>query len=145
MDRILFNGFYIPFLPKLNYFKDGEGISTVLFIVEPEEQFVISMEEGMKCIDLTVQNRGRQRYIHAEHEQENKYLHQCRMDSRKTIRKKQRDDFCRMAFFHIRVQDQDGNTRLCPGQISVAPGYEWNDGVEPVLLALMEGITVADH
>ena len=61
-----------------------------------------------------------------------KYIHQRRDDS----------SIVRCAFFHIELEDDEGTTVYLPGQIVVSEGYSWSDGVEPVLLELLEGITL---
>lgn len=42
----------------------------------------------------------------------------------------------------MELEDDDGKTLYLSGQIVVTEKYQWSDGVEPVLMKLLEGIAV---
>ena len=46
------------------------------------------------------------------------------------------------AFFHMEMPDETGELHRLPGQMTAPCGYAWSDGVEPVLIDLMNGLTV---
>lgn len=136
-EWISFNGFRFPFLPKLNYFKDGkDAANSILFIMDPDEAFQISFEGGMKCIDLLLKERKVSGYTYSEYRVGNKYLHQGRTEFHNP------SDLRGIAYFHMEVPDMNGKIYICPGQMSVALNYSWSDGVEPTLRELLNGLMI---
>lgn len=145
MDRILINGFYIPVLPQLTYFKDGEDAKTVLFIEDPNEQFLIAFQEGMECIDLIVEDTDMHKYIHSEYTQNNRYLHQCKRNPQKSIRKRSKKKRNNMVYFHMEIQDENGAVHVCPGQMSVSHNCLQEHNIDQVLIKLLNGSTVMEN
>lgn len=43
---------------------------------------------------------------------------------------------------HMEIPDETGELHILPGEMTAPCGYEWSDGVEPILLELLEGISV---
>ena len=48
------------------------------------------------------------------------------------------------AFFHIEIEDKKGGLLYLPGQMVVFADYTWTDGIEPVLMELLEGIEICE-
>ena len=59
-----------------------------------------------------------------------KYIHQRRGAAEDTV----------CSYFHMELEDDDGKQHCLAGQLLVKKGYPWTDGVEPVLMDLMDGI-----
>jgi len=111
-------------LPRLQYWTDGDVGHRVLFIADEGETFVVTFEEGMKCMD----QRRAPGCIDAEHHSKNLYLHQCRGTQ---------DNVC---FFRLEWTDSGGAVHIQPGQMVTDSGYIWADGIEPVLLSIMTSL-----
>jgi len=123
----LFGRFSITIPSELKYHQDGSVGKRVLFLADRTESFVISFEEGMQPLDtLPVQS--------------NTLCFQCSKD-RKYIHL-QRSLNGSYAFFHLELEDAEGRIVYLPGQMTASTGYQWSDGIEPILLELLEGITL---
>ena len=115
-------------MPRLNYWMDGSPGKRTLFIADDEETVVISFEEGMHCLDLT--NRGAGHSVEYRHGL--RYLHQTRaMNARDCI------------FFHMEIADQAGVIHYLPGQMLIRAGQPWEQGVEPILIEVLNSIMIA--
>ena len=44
----------------------------------------------------------------------------------------------------LRLEDNEGRTVCLPGQMTAKPDYNWADTVEPVLMQLLEGMTLCE-
>ena len=96
-----------------------------------ENGFLISFEENMACMDLTGASRDSvSKRIESEHQSKDRYIHQLRTDPAT------RPGIGNYAFFHMEMPDETGELHILPC------GYAWSDGVEPVLIDLMNGLTV---
>lgn len=133
----LFDKFSLVIPPKLKYYADGARGKRVLFIKDRDENFIVSFEEGAQMM-------GMRSDLHElpmasfQCRRENKYIHQLRVDRRPD------SNFVSYAFFHIEWQDKHGNLVYLPGQMVANPDYKWSDGIEPVLLELLDGIDICD-
>ena len=110
-----------------------------LFLADRDESFVITFEEGMECLDLKASSCEQISYAEFEYVTVGKYIHQIR-DTEANDRKG-----ANTSFFHIELVDSKGEKLFLPGQITVAKGYEWTCGVEPVLLEILAGITLREN
>jgi hypothetical protein len=130
-ERIrLFDKFSLIIPKKLKYHMDGVSGHRVLFVTDQEETINISFEEGMRMSDvLSDTNENAPKVVHRCC-RAGKYIHQ------------RHSNIERCVFFHIELEDDDGKTLYLPGQMVVSENYQWSDGVEPVLLNLLEGIDV---
>lgn len=128
----LFDSFSLVIPPKLRYHTDGLPGHRVLFITDAKENFVVSFEEGMQKRDMLDVSRETANAVSHQGCKDGKYIHQRRSNSATE----------RCAFFHIELEDDDGKTLYLSGQIVVIDKYQWSDGVEPVLMKLLEGIAV---
>jgi len=72
----------------------------------------------------------------------NAVSHQCCTDGKYIHQRRSNSATERCAFFHIELEDDDGKTLYLSGQIVVTEKYQWSDGVEPVLMKLLDGIAV---
>jgi hypothetical protein len=127
----LFDQYRLLIPPKLKSHQDGPPGQRVLFITDKKESFTVSFEEGAAPMDMLPETDGEQT-VRFQCCQDGKYIHQRRSNSSTE----------RCAFFHIELEDDDGKTLYLSGQIVVTDKYQWSDGVEPVLMKLLEGIAV---
>lgn len=128
----LFDRFSLVIPPKLKYHTDGLPGHRVLFITDAKENFNVSFEEGMQTQDSSTDSKANAKTVSYQCSKDGKYIHQQRSNSTAE----------RCAFFHIELEDNDGKTLYLSGQIVVTEKYQWSDGVEPVLMKLLEGIAV---
>jgi hypothetical protein len=128
----LFDSFSLIIPPKLKYHTDGSPGHRVLFITDAKESINVSFEEGMQMRDMLAVSK----------ESANAVSHQCCKDGKYIHQRRGSGATERCAFFHIELEDDDGKTLYLSGQLVVEKGYQWADGVEPVLMNLLEGITV---
>lgn len=133
---LCFQGFRMPFLPQYHYWLDGRPGSRCLFVSNEDRTLVLSFEEGMKCLDLVESRHGEETFLCFESKRGEVYLHERRTKARPTGGN--------YAFFHFEIPDAQGTVHCLPGQINVRPEYRWSQGPEPILLDLLEGITLAE-
>ena len=128
----LFDQYRLLIPPKLKSHQDGPPGQRVLFITDKKESFTVSFEEGMQMRDM----------LSVSKESANAVSHQCCTDGKYIHQRRSNSATERCAFFHIELEDNDGKTLYLSGQIVVTDKYQWSDGVEPVLMELLEGIAV---
>jgi len=116
----------------LNCHADGLPGQRVLFIRDTLEPFTVSFEEDMRLMDLLPDAGGSIPSVHYQYRTGDRYIHLKRNSKGRIV----------FAFFHIEIQNSDGIIHTLAGQIVTNPGYEWTDGIEPVLLELLGGLTV---
>ena len=133
----LFDRYSLIIPPELKHRMDGPPGKRVVFITDAEEHVLISFEENMACMDLTGASRDSMgKRIESEHQSKDRYIHQLRTDPAT------RPGIGNYAFFHMEMPDETGELHILPGQMTAPCGYAWSDGVEPVLIDLMNGLTV---
>lgn len=133
----LFDRYSLIIPPELKHHMDGPPGKRVVFITDAEEHVLISFEENMACMDLTGASRDSvSKRIESEHQSKDRYIHQLRTDPAT------RPGIGNYAFFHMEMPDETGELHILPGQMTAPCGYAWSDGVEPVLIDLMNGLTV---
>lgn len=128
----LFDKYRILLPPGLKHHQDGLPTKRVLFITDCDESFVISFEEDMECMDLTAGGLDREQTTCFEHRSGDQYIHQRRIYRRNTS----------FAFFHIELKDSRGDTVYQPGQMIANQNYLWSENVEPILIKLLDGISI---
>lgn len=128
----LFDQYRLLIPPKLKSHQDGPPGQRVLFITDKKESFTVSFEEGMQMRDMLDVSKDSANAVSHQCCKDGKYIHQRRSSSATE----------RCAFFHMELEDDDGKTLYLSGQIVVTDKYQWSDGVEPVLLELLDGIAV---
>lgn len=128
----LFDQYRLLIPPKLKSHQDGPPGQRVLFITDKKESFTVSFEEGMQMRDMLDVSKDSANAVSHQCCKDGKYIHQRRSNSATE----------RCAFFHIELEDDDGKTLYLSGQIVVTEKYQWSDGVEPVLMKLLEGINL---
>ena len=127
----LFDSLSLTVVPELKYHADGLPGSRVLFITDAKESFTVSFEEGLYLLDVLSVSRESANEISYQSFVDGKYICQKRNGSGNTS----------YAFFQIELED--GTEKLyLPGQLVVTDKYVWSDGVEPVLMKLLEGINL---
>ena len=133
----VFDWYSLVIPPELKRHMDGPPGKRVVFIMDAEEHFLISFEENMECMDLTGASCDSViKRIESEHQGNDRYIHQLRTDP---ITRPGAGNY---AFFHIELEDDDGSTLYLLGQMTAKAGYQWSEGVEPVLMKLLEGINL---
>ena len=130
----LFDTYRLIVPPELNCHQDGLPGKRVLFLSDEEESFTIFFEEDMEMMDMR-SDTTEDPPVRYECRKDGKYLHLKRNGGGKVI----------CAFFHFELQADNGGLLSLPGQMVVFSDYRWSDGVEPVLIKLLEGISVTNQ
>ena len=128
----LFGKFNFDVLPKLKYHTDELQGDNSLFITDSKESFLISFEKDMHMKDMIAETSTDAQAVSFQCCISGKYIHERRGYSSSE----------RYAFFHIELEDDDGKTLYLPGQIVVSVDYKWADSVEPILMKLVDSITL---
>lgn len=132
----LFDKYSLVIPPELKWWPDGLPGKRVLFITDPQEIFTISFEEGMRLMDTVPDHPDVTPTLSFQCSKDGKRIHQIRSDPQK------RKGIGNYAFFHIELEDDDGSTLYLPGLMTAKAEYQWSDGVEPVLLDILNGVAV---
>jgi hypothetical protein len=127
----LFDEYCLLIPPKLKSYQDGPPGRRVMFITDQKKNFNISFEEGMKPMDTISEGEGVST-VSYQCQQNGKYIHLQRRS----------ENPIRYAFFHLELEDNNGTTHVLPGQMVIYTDYTWSDGIEPVLMELLDGIAV---
>ena len=128
----LFDKYTLAISEKLNCHEDGIPGRRVVFLSDSQESFLVSFEEDMKLMDMLPGLWENDLTVTYEYRKGNTYIHQRRKNSDSAV----------CAFFHFELQDPDGTILYLPGQLVADASYKWSEGIEPVLLELMDGLTV---
>lgn len=135
-EYINFCGFLIPVLPEFTYREDGlvKG-PRILFIEDLKEILLITLEEGMRCIDDLVIEHEERGYEAREYLNENKKL-QIVYPSQPDMKP------CMMGYFHVELTDKTGEIHILPGQIYMSHpgGYVTGIKAVPMLKELFYGV-----
>lgn len=110
---------------------DGQAGDRVAFITDPDETFTVSFEERMELMDMLPEREGGVSVCY-QCCKNGKFIHQRRRSDGKNV----------CIFFHIELKDSDGNTYSLPGQMVVHTDYTWANGVEPLLMELLESVSL---
>lgn len=133
----LFDEFNLCYPAELEVHKDGTSPTQVLFLAANDGSFCISFEEGMTCMDLRESSDfPTSARIHSEHRSGGKYIHQLRTDPNS------RPGIGNFAFFHMEIPDETGKVHTLSGQMVSSADHRWSEGVEPILLDILDGIAV---
>ena len=129
----IFDIYELVLPPGLIYHSDGHPGQRVCFLSDDKESFVISFEEGMEPIDLDRADILAELPIYSvQCYRGTKYIHLCRYSNSKGT----------VAFFHMELMDGDSRKLCLPGQMISGTDYRWSDGVEPILMDLMDRLTI---
>lgn len=137
-EPILFDKYQFPRYPSLTCFADGKSGRRYLFISDKQKSFVISFEEGMKCLDQRDTITDGTVYISSEYQCDGRYIHQLRTDP------KYRPGIGNYAFFHMQFPDKHGVVHILPGQMVANNHYQWAEGVEQILIDILKGVSVRE-
>jgi len=132
----LFDAFRLDIPLRLNYHADGLPGRRVVFISDKKETFTVSFEEGLELMDVGFDTGKGEPAASVQSCKDGKFIRQCRVNPQRSTKTG------RYAFFHIELEDGEGKVHRIPGQIVARAGYTWSDGVEPVLMELLEGISL---
>lgn len=127
----LFDHFRLSVPAELTCLLDGQAGRRVAFISDPDETFTVSFEEGMEPMDLLPEREGGASVCY-QCCKNGKYIHQRRQSEGKSV----------CIFFHIELKDGSGNVFCLPGQMVVHTDYTWANGVEPLLMELLEAVSL---
>ena len=131
----LFDSVCFSLLPRLCYWMDGPRGKRTMFIEDENKTITISIEEEGRCLDLSSNT-----HEHCfEYQQGSRYLHQVRHTA---AAHRALGSF---AFFHMAITDQTGNVYRLPGQMLVNSEYKWAEDVEPLLVNLLNSITIPNR
>ena len=123
-----FDKYHLTLPPQLQLHEETADGKQAIFLSDKRKSFLISFEEEMPLMDLKpVEGVPSVCFQHCEN---GKYINVRRFVSKN------------LAFFHIELETESGATLHLPGQMTVNDGYAWADGVEPILLTLMNSINV---
>lgn len=136
-EPVIYDGFLFPRYPSMFYFADGQPGRRNMFISNESNGFTISFEEDTGCMDERLQSETSIiKYISSEYQSGDRYIHQLRTDPAT------RPGAGNYGFFHMKIPSESGNIHILPGQFHAPNGYQWSDGVEPILIDLMGGMAV---
>lgn len=123
----LFDHYTLRSFHKWNYHQDGIPGTRVMFVTNEKDDTLITFDEGMDLekIFRTPQETDAVCYHAAKHD---KQIHMVRCKE------------AHYGFFCIEFSDSMAETRHLPGQIVTSPAYKWSEGMEPVLIELLDSI-----
>jgi len=104
----------------------------VLFIHDPNETFIITFDEGMNPEDMKGNLRNNNSVVCYQYSKNGKSIELKRNTSGNMA----------CARFNINIQRSDGSMACLPGQMVITGNYKWSDGIEPILVRLLENISV---
>ena len=90
----------------------------------------------MECMDVKLSDKKGYIHNHCEYRQNNKYLHQLKLVSNED------NKMHNFVYFRMEVTDEDGTVYTCPGQMFMGPAFKQSSGVEPILLELIDGLSI---
>lgn len=128
----LFDKYSLVIPPKLKWHQNGIPGQRVLIISDKKETIVVSIEEGMKPMDMTPDTDKSVPTVSYQCCKDGKYIHQ----KRNTV------VGITYSFFHMELEDEDGKQHCLAGQMVVNKDYQWSNGIEPILMELLENIVV---
>lgn len=128
----IFDKYDLVIPSNMKWHQDGLHGHRVCFISDKEERVVISFDEGVQESDVASYMATRVSAVSCQYCKNGKCIRQTRNAKGNTS----------YSFFLIALEDEEGKRHCLAGQIVVEKGYQWSDGVEPVLMELMEGISV---
>lgn len=128
----VFDKYRFTLPPGLKWHRDGQAGSRVLFITDSKERFIVSFEEEMQTMNMPDDSSAETATVCFQHCRDGKYIHLKRNSVGRISH----------AFFYIELQDDDGTRLHLSGQMVVTPDYQWSDGIEPVLMQLLEGVSL---
>ena len=127
----LFDKYSLVIPSDLEWRMESHDGNRCLFITDKEETFTVSFEEGMNQFDMQPSKTSTVNYQLCR---DYKYIHLSRNCQGMVTH----------AFFHFEVEDENFVTFNLPGKMIVSSSYRWSDGIEPVLMQLMEGLAVLE-
>lgn len=128
----IFDKYSLVIPPNMKCHQDGLPEQRVYFISDKKERVVISFDKGGQMTDIPLDAAMHASTVSYQYCKDGKYIRQTRNAEGNTT----------YSFFRIVLEDENGKQHCLSGQIVVEKGYVWLDGVEPVLMELMEGISV---
>lgn len=124
---------YILTIPAdFKWHQDGLPGKRALFVSDRKETVIVSFEEGGQLMDMVEYTNREIPTVSYQCCQDGKYIHQKRNSNGRIS----------CAFFHMELEDGEGKLHHLPGQIVVSPDYQWTEGIEPVLMELLQSIHV---
>ena len=112
--------------------QDGLPGRRSVFITDREESFLVTYEEGMSQMDP---------FSHLMEEKTAKAIGIC---GSKFIFQRRVTPKSLYTLFDIEMHDEKGERWILPGQIVVPHGYQWAQGIEPVLMTITAGLDLCN-
>lgn len=128
----IFDKYTLAIPERLNCYEDCIPGRRVIFISDSQESFNVSFEEDMKLMDMLPGVYCNVPTVTYQCRRGDKYIHLKRIRTGRIV----------CAFFHMELPAPDGTILYLPGQLVADASYKWSEGIEPVLLELMDGLTV---
>jgi len=118
-----------------NGLKDCKGVNLnteTLSLTDEKQSFVIYFEDGMNLLDMNYETEESSPSVNIQCCKYGKYIN---------MRRKEKGDY---GYFHFELDAEDGSVWYLPGKMTVAPGYEWSENIEPVLMELLRDIEIIE-
>lgn len=129
----LFDAYKLDVPVGLTVSLDGSKGQRILTLTDKKSSFTVSFEEGMALMDMQFSGQTPCCPVIT--------LQCCRGDKYIQLRRAVGEGKT-VALFHIEVDDENGCTLKIPGKMTTRPDYPWSDTIEPVLLQIMDGLTI---
>ena len=123
----LLDNYILKTLTKWSCHQDGNSGDRIVFISNRKGDVLITFEEGMDPKEI----------FRTPWEKDAVCFRASKLD--KKIQLVHCMDTC-YGFFCIEFKDIHGDAPYLPGQIVVSPAYKWTEGMEPVLMELLDSI-----
>ena len=128
----LFDKYTVTIPSNLKYHMDRHRDNRVLFISDCFDSFVVSFEEGMQNMISDDAEQDSKNFF--EYSENGKHIKVQRV-----IPKNLKNGG--YAFFSIEMDDNGKKTEL-NGQMTAHGGYKWSDNIEPILIKLLDCISI---
>lgn len=128
----LFDKYRLTIPHRLKYHQDGIPGHRVLFISDEQETFTVSFEEEMEMMDMLPDTVSNCSTVQHQCSKNGKYIHLKRNNGNLVV----------FTFFHMELADNKGGILYLPGQMVVNVDYTCADGIEPILMELLDGIEI---
>ena len=112
---------------KMRWHQEHTPGKRVLFIVDPNEAYIITFDEGMDPDTLS----------EGSVDNDSAVSYQCSKVGKSIQLKRNTIGNIACARFNIHIQHCDGSMSCLPGQMVITGEYKWTDGIEPILMKLM--------
>ena len=128
----LFDRYKLVIPSRMKWHQDHTPGKRVLFLSDPNESYVITFDEGMNPAALS----------ESMADSDSEVFYQYSKDGKSIQLKRSTVGHTAFARFNINILHSDGSIFCLPGQMVVTGDYKWSNGIEPILIKLMKGVSV---